>query len=135
MPNATSEHPNATLVRKLYDALADGDITTFLDLIDDDAVFHVGGDSIVAGEHSGKDAIVELGLRVVEETAGTYRMDLRSVLANDSYAVTLHHWTAERRGQRIEMDNFNVYRFDNGVVVERWEFIEDRARHDAFWAP
>jgi hypothetical protein len=32
------------------------------------------------------------------------------------------------------MDNFNVYRFENGQVVERWEFIEDRQSHDAFWA-
>jgi ketosteroid isomerase-like protein len=135
MTPATADHPNAVLVRNLYEALGSGDITTFLDLIADDAVFHVGGDSVVAGEHRGKEAIINLGLKVLEETAATYRTELTSVLANDSHAVTLHHWTADRRGQHIEMDNFNVYRFENGLVVERWEFIEDREAHDAFWAP
>jgi uncharacterized protein len=134
VPRSNGDHPNATLARRLYETLAGGDIAGFLDLIADDAVFHIGGDSIVAGEHRGKDAVVALGVKVLEETNGTYRTDLLSVLANDSHAITLHHWSAERRGDRIEMDNFNVYRFENGQVVERWEFIEDRQSHDAFWA-
>jgi hypothetical protein len=33
------------------------------------------------------------------------------------------------------MYNFNVYRFANGLVAERSEFIEDERAHDAFWAP
>jgi uncharacterized protein len=57
------------------------------------------------------------------------------VLANDSHAATLPHWSAEWRGERIEMNNFNVYRIEGGKVAERWEFIEGRAAHDAFWAP
>jgi ketosteroid isomerase-like protein len=134
MPPSNGDHPNATLVRRLYETLASGDISGFLELIADDAVFHIGGDSIVAGEYRGRDAILGLGVKVLEETGGTYRTDLISVLANDSHAVTFHHWSAERRGDRIEMDNFNVYRFENGQVVERWEFIEDRQGHDAFWA-
>lgn len=132
---AQSDHPNAVLARRLYETLSTGDVSGYLELIADDVIFHIGGDSIVAGEHRGKDAIIDLGLKVLEETAGTYRTDLLVVLANDSHAVTLHHWSAERRGQRIEMDNFNVHRIENGQVVERWEFIEDRLGHDEFWAP
>jgi hypothetical protein len=57
------------------------------------------------------------------------------VLSNGNHVVTLHRWTAQRHGRSIEMNNFNVYRFDpGGLVVERWEFIEDLARHDRFWA-
>ena len=132
---AADEHPNAVLARKLYEALESGDLAAYFDGLSDDVVFHIGGDSIVAGEYRGKDGVVTLGMKVLEETGGTYRTDLLSILANDSHAVTFHHWTAERRGQAIAMDNFNVYRFEEGLVVERWEFIEDQARHDAFWAP
>lgn len=129
------EHANATLARHLYDLLAAGDLAGYLDLIADEAVFHVGGDSIVAGEYVGKDAIVELGMKAFAETGGTWHTELLEVMANDSYATTLHRWTAQRHGRSIEMDNFNVYRFHNGKVVERWEFIEDRDAHDGFWAP
>ncbi len=45
------------------------------------------------------------------------------------------HWSVERHGQRIEMDNFIVYRFRNGQIVERWEFVDDKQDHDVFWCP
>jgi ketosteroid isomerase-like protein len=95
-----AEHPNAAIIRQLYDRLGNGDLTGFLDLIADDAVFHVGGDSIVAGDYVGKDAIVNLGLKVFEETNGTHRTDLLDVLANDSHTSALHRWSAERRAPR-----------------------------------
>lgn len=93
----------------------------------------IGGDCVVTGEHRGKDAIVRLGELVHEETAGTFRTGLLSVQANDSHAVTLHRWTAERRGERVEMDNFIVYRFERGLVAERWEYVSDQHAHDTFW--
>ena len=126
-------HPNAVLTRHLYDLIGNGDLPGYLDLIADDAVFHIGGDSIVAGEHRGKDAIIRLGMLVREETGGTFRTGLLSVQANDAYSVTLHRWTAERRGERVEMDNFNVYGFERGLVVERWEYVADQRAHDNFW--
>lgn len=134
-PTQQHEHPNAALVRHLYDMVAAGDVAGYLALIGDDAIFHVGGESIVSGEYVGKDAIAGLGLKAFEETGGTWRTDLLEVLANDTHATTLHRWSAQRRGRTIAMDNFNVYRVANGKVVERWEFIEDRDAHDTFWAP
>ena len=135
MTSHASEHPSADLARKLYEALGAGDVSGYLDMLADDVVFHIAGDSIVSGDFRGKDSISNLGLKVMEETGGSFRTELLSVLANDSHAVTFHRWTAERRGRRIEMNNFNVYRFRNGLVVERWEFIEDQRDHDAFWCP
>ncbi|MEV0587083.1 nuclear transport factor 2 family protein [Nonomuraea sp. NPDC050310] len=126
-------HPHAVLTRRLYGLAGRGDLAGYLALIADHAVFHIGGDSLVTGEHRGKEAIIRLGRLVHEETGGTFRTELLSVQANDSYAVTLHRWTAERRGERIEMDNFNVYGFEHGLVVARWEYVADQAAHDTFW--
>ena len=68
-------------------------------------------------------------------TDGTFRLEPLAVLANDRYAISLHRWTASRAGQSIEMNNFNVYRFDDeGRIAERWEFLEDQDAHDRFWS-
>jgi ketosteroid isomerase-like protein len=125
----------AELARKLYERLAARDLAGYFELVADDAVFHVGGDSIVAGEYRGKAAIAALGMMLITETSGSFQTELISVLANGSHAVTLHRWSAERRGRRIEMHNLNVFRFADGLLQERWEFIEDQQAHDAFWAP
>lgn len=101
-------HPNAVLTRRSYDLIG-------------------------KGEHRGKDAIIRLGTLVLEETGGTFQTASLSVQANDAYSVALHRWTAERRGERVEMDNFQVYGFERGLVVERWEHVADQRAHDAFW--
>ena len=129
------EPATAQLARDLYERLAERDLAGYFELVADDAIFHIGGTSVVAGEHRGKDAIAALGMKVMEETAGTFRTQLLSILANGSHAATLHRWSADRRGQHIEMNNFNVYRFADGLLAERWEFLEDQGAHDAFWAP
>jgi uncharacterized protein len=127
--------PAEQLARELYARLAARDLAGYFDLVADDAIFHIGGDSTVAGDYRGKDAIAALGMNVMQETDGTFRTELISVLANNSHATTLHRWSADRRGQHIEMNNFNVYRFANGLLAERWEYLEDQQAHDAFWAP
>jgi ketosteroid isomerase-like protein len=122
-------------VRALYEALANSDITAYLAGLRDDVTFHVDGRSPIAGDYHGKDAVIGLGLRVLDETGGTFRTELREALGNARFVVTLHRWSAERGGAAIEMDNFNIYRLDSdGLVAERWELIEDQDRHDAFWA-
>jgi ketosteroid isomerase-like protein len=131
--NGPGEHPNERLIRELYRLLAEGDLSGYFELLTDDVVFHVGGDSLVAGDHAGKEAVLGLGVRILEETAGTFRTVLLGVLANDTFVVTLHRWTAERRGLQIAMDNFNVYRVEDGRVAERWELIERHHEHDEFW--
>ena len=56
-------------------------------------------------------------------------------MANDTFAVVLQRWTAERRGRRVDMNNFNLFRFDDdGKIAERWEIIEDFPSREAFWA-
>lgn len=129
------EHPNAGRIRRYYEALGSGDFQTLVELIDSECVFHIPGDSPLTGEYRGLEQIATLGMRVAAETGGTWKTELIDVLANDAYAVTLHRWTAERNGRRIEQRNFNVYRFSAaGRIVRRWEFVEDQAAHDAFWS-
>jgi ketosteroid isomerase-like protein len=96
--------PVAELARELYERVSARDLAGYFDLLSDEVIFHVGGDSIVAGEYRGKAAIAALGMKLMEETAGSFRTELISVLANGSHAITLHRWSAARRGCHVEMD-------------------------------
>ena len=130
-----AEHPNAVRLRAFYDALSSGDAEAVLNALSPDVRFHVPGDGMLAGEYEGIQQVATLGLRAAAETNGTFKLELLDVIANDTYAVSRHRWTAERGGHRIEMNNINAYRFDTeGKIVERWEFIEDQRTHDDFWA-
>ena len=129
-----AEHPNAQRLRAFYDALANRDAEAALNALSPEVRFHVPGDGILAGEYEGLEGVATLGLRAAAETNGTFKFELLDVIANDTYAVARHRWTAERGGRQIEMNNINAYRFDaGGKIVERWEFIEDQRTHDDFW--
>jgi ketosteroid isomerase-like protein len=131
----SSEHPNAANLRAVYEAMAARDIATIDANLADDVVFHLPGESEIAGDYRGKQEVFGLFGRWVMDTEGTFAVDLVGVLANDSHAVALQRVTAERQGKHLEMDNLAVYAVDaDGKVVERWEFLEDVAAHDDFWS-
>lgn len=91
------EHTNAARVRRYYAALEVGDAQTLVELIHPSCVFHLPGNSPLAGEYHGIEEIAPLGMQAIAETQGTWRTEILSVLANDAFAITLHRWTAQRR--------------------------------------
>jgi ketosteroid isomerase-like protein len=128
-------HPNERRVRDLYDAMGRGDVEAIFGMWAEDARMTIPGNSPLAGRFEGRPAIFEALGRAISASGGTFSLELVSALANDTYAVTLHRWTAERDGRRIEANNINIYRFDErGLISERSELLEDAAAHDAFWS-
>lgn len=59
------QHPNATLMHKVDEALLAGDIAGFLSLHTEDVVMHVPGSSSLAGDHCGRDGLAAVFQREV----------------------------------------------------------------------
>lgn len=130
-----NEHANAGLIRRFYEALGTRDAGALLALFDEDVCFHVPGHSPIAGDHRGIGAVAALGMRVANETDGTWKTEPITIIANDRYAASLHRWTAERKGIKADMRNIIAWRLtDDGKIAERWELVEDEALHDRFWS-
>jgi len=122
-------------VEGFYRAVSAADLEKVRTLIAPDAVFHVAGESPIAGDHRGHEEIFALAARTLSETGGTFRTELLETISNGPYSAARHRWTATRRGASIEMENLIVYRWDDeGRVAERWEYLGDAAAHDRFWA-
>ena len=83
-------HPNEELVRKGFEAFAKGDVDTLRALFDPDAVWHAPGRSPLSGDHRGVDDILDFFARTMELTAGTFRVELHDVVANDEHAVAMY---------------------------------------------
>jgi len=129
------EHPNAARLRAFFEALGRRDLESMVGAISPDAVYHVPGKSVIAGEHAGLHGIGQLMGTLMQESEGTLRVQLLDVLANDQYAVTLTNLTAQHHGKEIDMNNVMVHRLDGeGRIAARWEYIEDQAVFDDFWS-
>ena len=102
-------HANASLIRDFHDALsrfyAGDDIEPVGAMLTDDVVWHVPGRSQIAGDHIGRDEVLDYFRARREMGRGIFEVDVVDVLANDSRGVLL------ARG------------FERGVPVAAWETV------------
>jgi len=132
MPNI--EHPNATVVRRLYDAFAHGDMETAKSCFVHDAVWHLPGRSPIAGDHQGVDAIIRFFGKLKELSRGTFKAELTDVVANDRHTVALQHATGARDTKRLDVTACQVMRIQGGKILEVRGYYSDQYALDGFWS-
>src|ERR687898_2808987 len=132
-PVSTSEregaavgHPNEDLIRQGYDAFSAGDMDTLRQLFHPDIVWHAPGRSQLAGDHRGVDAVLGFFGKTMELTAGTFRVEVHDVVADDQHSVGLHLATGEREGRTLEDREVLVFHVRDDKVVEAWQYIENQ---------
>src|SRR5205823_1055259 len=130
---AVTEHPNVELTRRGYEAFAKGDLATLSEVIAGDVTWHVQGAGPLSGDYHGRDEVFDLFRRLAEETAGTFRLDIHDVLANDEHAVALCTLSASRGDKSIEVPVANVSHVRDGQVTEFWGATTDPQASIDFW--
>jgi ketosteroid isomerase-like protein len=130
-----AEHPNAVLVRDLFDAFARADVAAIRAVVPEDAVWHFPGRrGRLAGSHRGREQILAFLLQVQTLTEGTFHLDLIDVVAGDVHAVALFRGHGQRAGRTLDNPTCLRMRLAAGRVVEVWEFVWDLYAVDDFWA-
>jgi ketosteroid isomerase-like protein len=130
-----TEHPNAGLIRKLYDALVDGNyVSTLRELFSEDVVWHLPGSGPLSGDRRGRDAVLAAMRQFEERSGGTIRIKVHDILANDEHALALLRATGTRGGKRYDSLEIDVYHVRDGKVTEFWSFAEDQRVTDEFWS-
>jgi ketosteroid isomerase-like protein len=125
-------HPNEELVRRAFDAFANGDVDTLRGLMDDDSVWHAPGRNRLAGDHRGVEAILGYFARTMELTGGTFRSELHDVVANE-HVVSLFVGRGQREGKSLEARNVLVSHVRNGKLAETWLYPGDQYAADEFF--
>ena len=127
-------HPNTEIVRRAYDAFLTGDMETMGALMSNDIVWHAAGNNALSGTYSGKEEVFGFFGKIGEMLDGPMQMDIHDVLANDDHAVTLLTAKASRGGNSVDLRAVHIVHVADGQLTEFWNFQEDQAATDAFWA-
>lgn len=130
-----AEHPNAALIKRGIEAFNQGNPGVLMGLIADDAVFYVPGNSPIAGEYRGKEAIGGFFRHMGQLSGGSQRIDLKALLTGgDEHVVAV--WTAHGRRQGLEYEGQAgwIFRIRDGQVIEGRNLQEDQDEIDAFWS-
>ncbi|MFL5911940.1 MAG: nuclear transport factor 2 family protein [Gaiellaceae bacterium] len=126
-----SEHPNAALTRRLFEAFG-RDAKVIAAAFSRDVVWRVPGNTVMSGEYRGPREVVEFLRRTGLETDGTYRSELHTVVADDEWGLAVYRASGTRNGIELDVDQALVIRFADGRLAEVTAVPLDSA-FDAFW--
>lgn len=126
---------DAEVVRRGYEAFNSADMETLTELFDENASWHTPGQSPIAGDFEGRDGVFGQFGRFGGDTGGTFKANLKYVLADDDgHAVGIHTNTAERDGKKLDVDVALVFELKDGKVVVGREHFFDLNAWDRFWS-
>ena len=125
MATTATEHPNATLFRKGYEAFNRGDMDYIRETFDPNVVWHVAGRDKFAGDKRGIDATLEFFGQLLQESGGTFKLDVHDVVANDEHAVAIVSSHIEKDGKAADSKAAHVVHVRDGKITESWFFAED----------
>jgi ketosteroid isomerase-like protein len=131
---APSRDDNEHAVRRLFDAFARKDGFGLRGLFAEDAIWHVPGESVMAGTYEGRDAIFRFLGRLPKQTGGTYGSRLIDVLVSEGRAAALYRATGERDGRTLDLDQLLLFRLEDGLIREVLALPSDPATFEAFWS-
>jgi hypothetical protein len=122
------------LLRAQIDALARGDVAQAMSFYTDDAVFHYPGRNPLSGDYQGKDQVLALLGRVMEETHGSFRPDVHDILASDDHVLALVTVHATRGETSVEWQSLDLFHVRDGKLSEHWVHEVDQDLVDRFWS-
>jgi ketosteroid isomerase-like protein len=125
------EHPNAIVARRMWDAVARGDIDDLTALYTSDVVLRIVGDGPFAGEYKGVPAVLRC-LSEPAERADDMRSNLLDIYAGDDGAVLRYTVHAERGEDHVEHQLLLRMRVANGRIFEA-EVVNTDGASDPFW--
>lgn len=135
---ATGDPGNVELVAELHrrqgEMYVGGSIDPVLELLTEDIVWHVPGQSPIAGDHRGGAAVADYFERRRELAQATMRMHPGPLVADGDAVVQLVDGSAELGGERVRWRTAGVYRIRARRVAEVWLVPLDLRLFDRLWS-
>lgn len=134
MTGAVPEESPGALVRRFYDARAEGGdlhaLRAFLapdvDWVEPDVGGHMG-------RLPGADAVLDMMCRARAATGGTFRLAVVETIETRTHCAALVSWSAERDGRAIRGRELAVFGIRGGRIVSARFHPENIADDRAFW--
>lgn len=103
-----AEHPNATLIRRLYEIGSDGGTDWAAEAMADDIVWQVPGRGANAGPHRGEEAVLAFFNRVIPGLEA-FKIEVHDVLATDRHVVALVRYDHRRGGRAFSQLGAEIF--------------------------
>ncbi|MGX5657607.1 nuclear transport factor 2 family protein [Geodermatophilus nigrescens] len=130
-----TEHPNVARMREGYEAFAKSDLATLTEQWRSDIRWHEPGNTPIAGDYEGPQAVFAMFGRLMELTENSFRAEPVLLCAGDEHGTALVRFTAHRGDRHLDTLVAQVVRFDgDGKLAEFWNAPTDPPLMERFLA-
>lgn len=126
-----SEHPNATVVRQMGEAMMSDDPQGAAAYLAEDIEWHEIGR---AEPYRGMAALAERFMGADQPDWQITDYEIHDIVANDDHTIALGTATATRDGRSLTYRTAEIYHVKDGKVTARWAFSDDTAAINEFFA-
>jgi ketosteroid isomerase-like protein len=123
-----TERSGLALHRAYQRAFEERDRQALLELIAEDAQWHVFGDSALAGTVRGREEIWKKFLAPQWDTPR--QLEIHDVLDSGEHVVALGEVSFAGADGEVRFKTVEVYHHEDGVLTERWFFVDRRQELD-----
>lgn len=129
----SGEHPNAALMRRLFDAFGRRDGAAVVAMFDHDVVWRVGGATPMSGEYRGWREVVTFLRRTTRETDGTYTSSLVWAAGGDEQAAAVYRAHGTRNGVDLDIEQLLLCEIRGGRIASATAIPFEAERFARFW--
>ena len=126
-------HPNAAILERAFSAFGRDPIVVARTLADD-IVWRVPGTNAMTGEYTGRYAVLRFLRQTIVLSEGTYKTELRYVVADDDRAVAVYGARGEREGRTLDIDQALFCVIRDGRIADVTAVPFDFSAFELFWA-
>lgn len=120
-------------IRAGYEAFARGDIAEVTKSFDPNIRWHLLRPGALGGDHIGMNAVVAFFKELGTRSAGTFRMEVRDILASETQAAVDVRIMARRDDKTLDTRQIHLFRYEGDRIVEVWQFVDDAQANAEFW--
>lgn len=118
------KNPARTVVEKMFDAFARGDVEGFVETVSDDTVWIYHGTQIIPkGRFEGKDGVRSFASNILERT-DIIRFEPQQYIVDGNRVAVLgeEHQRVRRSGRELKQKWVQIYTVENGLITRMEEF-------------
>lgn len=128
--NASTEHPNAALLRRAYT-----DFDYMFENCSEDIVVHPQGTTGMGkGDVVGKANFIRRAEEMKRLSGDSLSEPVELVIANDHFGASFARFQVQRGSDELDVPICGIWRFSDGLLVEHWELCADWPAVERFFS-
>src|SRR5205823_14860508 len=114
MAQVQTAETNRAMIVAGYEAFGRGELDKVRELWADDIEWVIPGRNQIAGTYRGPDEVMGFFAKLMDLSGGTFKLEVRDVLASDEHVAVLAKLSAERAGRTLNDNVVHVWQIRGG---------------------